>query len=306
MSTNKIKICRYILGLFIIATLLVACSPAHAVDFDLFKRASVGIAAEGDHVNGNGVIIGIDPQEGKDASLVWILTCKHLLRKNTSVKVKFHDSLMFPATVMETDQMFDLALLVCLAKNEFIPTIAKLEIEKGTNELKLGQQMYMYTKLAYLRDIMWSGPVASLIKKDSRVDVCPVFFVVQTPAYPGVSGSPVVDEDTRLRGLVFGVLILDTSHGAYIPPAAMVVPSPLISAWLDYLANKQAEGAELGTITPKEAAEPSNINSVVSPEVQKGVVDVHNKVYDVKKRVAHMQKLLNQINQAVRSLNIPK
>lgn len=127
-----------------------------------------------------------------------IATCYHVIDQTQNVQVRLYNGRSYPATVVGTDGISDLAVLKISA-----PNLTPLHIETSAS-VNYGSRVWAYgfplpdlgTDL-----IVTSGKVSGFrTYKNSRI------FQLDLQVNPGNSGGPLIDDNGRVVGVVFSRL----------------------------------------------------------------------------------------------------
>ncbi len=151
-----------------------------------YKKSVVTIAA-GDS-KGTGFSISSDGE---------ILTNYHVIKGHEHVTVDFPEAGVFQAQVTETYEAIDLALLT--VDGEYLPY---LELEEHP-DFPVDEQIKFIGNPLYFHGIVNEGVIIDSIRlRDWDYDV----VMMKAPVYHGNSGSPVIDENGQVIGVVFATM----------------------------------------------------------------------------------------------------
>jgi len=137
---------------------------------------------------GSGVIISRDGH---------VLTSHHVIRNAGQIQVALHDGTLYPATLVGSDPLTDLAVLQIEAPGEagFTP----IEVA-DSDAVRIGEFAIAIGSPFSLNSSVTLGVVS---QKGRSVGVLPYEDFIQTdaPINPGNSGGPLVDVDGRMVGI---------------------------------------------------------------------------------------------------------
>lgn len=124
----------------------------------------------------------------------YILTNEHIIENESDITVSFPDAGIYQATVIQADASIDLALLKVEADN--LPTLALSEnglVETKQNVLFIGNPL-SYSFIAN------EGLTINEVLLENWTEYV---WMLDAPIYKGNSGSPVLNEDGEVIGIVF-------------------------------------------------------------------------------------------------------
>jgi S1-C subfamily serine protease len=159
---------------------------------------------------------GTVPQQGQGSGFILdkaghILTNYHVVEgANRGIEVQLSNKRRFPATVVGTDKVHDLALLQIVADK-----VGSLNLEPVTladsGDLSVGQKVYAIGNPFGLSGTMTRGIISS-IRSIRGSEGAPIEDAIQTDAAinPGNSGGPLLNS----RGEVIGINTMIASNGA--------------------------------------------------------------------------------------------
>jgi serine protease Do len=158
-----------------------------------YKKAVVAI--EGNNVKGTGFNISKDGL---------VITNFHVIEKMNPIVVYFSDGKIFKARLLKGYPEVDLAFLEIEGKDlPFLPLEKEGQLETGGNIFVIGNPLGYYQ-------------IANKGERLGRTDVqnidVPV-LAISAPVYRGNSGSPVINEDGRVVGVVFATTVPEIMKG---------------------------------------------------------------------------------------------
>lgn len=141
-------------------------------------------------INGNGIKgtgFNID-QFGK------VLTNSHVVEEMDSIMVTFPDGQLFSAEVISDYPEYDFALLEI--EGESLPT---LDLDRTTDQEEVGKHIYIIGNPLAHSFIVMEGETAGLYHSSLPKPV----LLLDAPIHSGNSGSPVINEDGEVIGVVY-------------------------------------------------------------------------------------------------------
>ncbi|WP_164669634.1 S1C family serine protease [Virgibacillus doumboii] len=168
-------------------------------DIQAYKKAVVVI--EAGNTKGTGFAISSDGT---------IITNHHVVEGEKSVTVAFPDNELFSGEVVETYPSVDLAVLDVEGQN-----LSHLELADKT-EFDENEPIYFIGNPLRFNGIANKGTVIDYIQLSDWEK--PV-IMLEAPVYRGNSGSPVINQEGKVIGVVFATLDHDTRGrvGLFIP-----------------------------------------------------------------------------------------
>jgi serine protease Do len=185
-----------------------------------------------EHGVGSGVIVSPDG---------YIVTNNHVVDGATQIRVTMNDRRVFPAKVVGTDKLTDLAVIKINATN--LPTITwgdSTRLEPGQTVLAFGSP-FGYFQFSVTRGIVSAVNRPNPYSDDARK---PGGFIQTDAAInPGNSGGPLVNAHGELIGINTFII---TNNGSFAG-AGFAIPSQLVRATSDQLIkNGKVEHGYLG------------------------------------------------------------
>ena len=182
--------------------LVIRCKPA-VVKIAVSSAGGKGRSSQGTGVN-------LDPQG-------MIITNRHVIEGAPSVEVIFSDEKRYFSRNIEIIDGYDLAVIKLNAKDlPFLPVVTERMAE-------LGQVVTVIGNPLGINRVSSRGEVKEFIETDSGMPA----FTISTAIAPGSSGSPVLDENGSLVGIIFAmgtVSINDEKH-----ERALAIPSTVLN-----------------------------------------------------------------------------
>lgn len=139
-----------------------------------------------------------------------ILTNYHVIEGDHPITVIFPDDGRFTASVVHTDPAVDLALLATNGDN-----LPSLELAKQTSIVE-NEQVYFIGNPLRFHGIANEGKVIDYLKLHNWEDEV---VMIKAPIYRGNSGSPIINQDGNVIGVIFATLKHDDygKVGLFIP-----------------------------------------------------------------------------------------
>ena len=196
-----------------------------------------------EHGVGSGVIVSPDG---------YIVTNNHVVDSATQIRVTLNDRRVFPAKVIGTDKLTDLAVIKINASN--LPTVSwgdSARLEPGQTVLAFGSP-FGYFQFSVTRGIVSAVNRPNPYSDDARK---PGGFIQTDAAInPGNSGGPLVDARGELVGINTFII---TNNGSFAG-AGFAIPAQLVRATTDQLIkNGKVEhgylGININDVTPANA-----------------------------------------------------
>ena len=166
--------------------LIVSASLSKQEDISAYKKSVVVVVTEdgkgtGFSVSGDGII----------------LTNYHVVEENRSVSVVFPDDGRYEATVKETFPTIDMAVLEIEGND-----LPYLTIDHSSKMMKNDPITFIGNPLSF-KGIANEGTILEPIKLSGWTDEV---MMIKAPVYRGNSGSPVMDEDGKVIGIIFATM----------------------------------------------------------------------------------------------------
>ncbi|HHV16065.1 MAG TPA: trypsin-like serine protease [Gelria sp.] len=214
-----------LLLLLSISVLLV--KPVAAEDasqlFD-FVSPSVVSVMTGNQVIGSGFIVN---SEG------YIVTCAHVAKKGTKLKVKLFDGRVVPVEVLDQDAKLDLAVLQTKEKSLPTANLSLMAVKTGNNVYAVGAPLGMESSLS-------QGVVAN----PSRTIEGNNFIQVNIAINSGNSGGPLFNASAQVVGV--NSMKMNEAEGI-----GFAIPSSTVVKYL------QSNNVPVATVTPTKESKPA-------------------------------------------------
>lgn len=136
----------------------------------------------------------------------YILTNHHLIDQARNLQVKLDDGTSLPASIIATSAALNLAIIKVDGEQHPALELRSQEVKKGQPVFVLADPDNIKANVA-----LHAGTIAST---ETKVNSTPV-HVLDLPAYPDKSGSPLVDPTGRLIG-IFTIRPSDSGQGKII------------------------------------------------------------------------------------------
>ncbi|MCM3710982.1 S1C family serine protease [Sporosarcina luteola] len=166
--------------------LMTSASLSKSEDIAEFKKSVVVVVTEDG--KGTGFSVSSDGT---------ILTNYHVVEENRSVSVVFPDDGRYEATVKETFPSIDVAILEVHGSN-----LPFLEIDHFSKMAKDDPLTFIGNPLSF-KGIANEGSILAPIKLTGWSDEV---MMIKAPVYRGNSGSPVLNEDGKVIGIIFATM----------------------------------------------------------------------------------------------------
>jgi len=191
--------------LLLLSIVLLLAKPVAAEDasqlFDFVSPSVISVMA-GNQVIGSGFIVN---SEG------YIVTCAHVAKGGTKLKVKLFDERVVPVEVLDQDIKLDLAVL--RAKEKSLPTanLSMVAVKTGNNVYAIGSPLGMESSLSQ-----------GIVSNPSRTINGQEFIQTNTAINSGNSGGPLFNASAQVVG-VNSMKISEAEGIAFAIPSATVV-----------------------------------------------------------------------------------
>ncbi|TFJ93483.1 S1C family serine protease [Lentibacillus salicampi] len=189
-----------------VASLIPRTFSFPAIDF-LFTSAQLSAQEDIQTYKESVVVIETDDSRGTGFSVTadgTIITNHHVVEGDDEVTVAFPEEGLFAGEVVETYPSVDLAVLNVTGKN-----LPHLQLAEETAYDPGTEQVYFIGNPSNFNGIANEGRVIDEIRLNGWEE--PV-IMMEAPVYRGNSGSPVINQDGKVIGVVFATLHHDT-HG---------------------------------------------------------------------------------------------
>lgn len=140
-----------------------------------------------------------------------IFTNKHVIEDEPSITVSFQDGKSLPAEVVHRDKKMDIAVLKINATGLNYPT---LEIEE---EWEPNQSVYIIGNPLFFNFIANEGHILGITSGNEPL------LVIDAPVYKGNSGSPVINKNGKVIGIVFAVT--KVNYGGKEKKVGLAIPA---------------------------------------------------------------------------------
>lgn len=180
-----------------------------------FLKTSAKLSANEEIQSYKQAVVEISTGEGKGTGFAisdngYIVTNEHVIDRARSIVVAFPLDGFYEAEVVENHPEVDLAILKVNGKNlPYLPLAESYEFQQNEHVTFIGNPLYF-------TGIVYEGTVLDTILLDGWEEEV---YMMNAPVYRGNSGSPVMNED----GEVIGVVFATTKHeklgevGLFIP-----------------------------------------------------------------------------------------
>lgn len=122
----------------------------------------------------------------------YIMTNYHVVNGQQMITVTFNDGKTYPATIINSDQQIDIAILK-VEEDELTYPILEFE-----NIWLQDEAVYIIGNPLYSSFIVNEGKIIALTTNN----VIPI-LIIDAPVYKGNSGSPVINKDGRVVGVIY-------------------------------------------------------------------------------------------------------
>ncbi|WP_373895601.1 S1C family serine protease [Virgibacillus natechei] len=200
MAFNVVALLPQTFSIPAIDFLITSAKLSTSEDIQAYKEAVVVI--ETDDSKGTGFAVNHDGT---------ILTNHHVIEGEEEVTVAFPDEGLFSAEIKETYPQVDLAVLETNASQHF----PHLTLAEAT-DYEQGESIHFIGNPLQFNGIVNEGNIIGYTQlEDWEEEV----LMIEAPVYRGNSGSPVMNEDGEVIGVIFATLNHDTYGrvGLFIP-----------------------------------------------------------------------------------------
>jgi len=213
----------------LLVILLCFTTSASATDLGLLNRFTVTILDKDLTPHGAGAVYNIRRVNHR-YSMVEVVTVDHVLYSRNMVR--FFDGAIHELKTVRVSNKKDLALLECLVPTSYAQQLSISQFsEQNISILEelVAQGNYDYVPALVLRFTVCFLPLAGGKKRSELIH-----FGIQGCAFHGLSGSPVVDSDTQVAGLIQGAWdIMSWSHRT-MPSISLVIPAVEIQRFIGF------------------------------------------------------------------------
>lgn len=130
-----------------------------------------------------------------------IVTNRHVIEGDEHPVVTLHNGEKYIASIVSISEEVDLALLDIDGEN--LPVLSLADRYNGT----VGESIYVIGNPLFFTGIANEGETLGLMNAD------PPILVLQAPIYKGNSGSPVIDANGEVLGVVYATSRIQTPSG---------------------------------------------------------------------------------------------
>lgn len=144
-------------------------------------------------------VVTIDTESGKGTGFAvsengYIITNDHVIEDALTITVVFPDDSLYKAEVVKTYEEYDLALLKVDAEKLPFLTLGT------TSEFRKNEPVYFIGNPLAFSGIANKG---TIIGYTTAGDILPEIIMMDAPVYRGNSGSPVINENGLVTGVIF-------------------------------------------------------------------------------------------------------
>lgn len=202
---NTFAILFQIYSIPAIEFLKVSASLSSQEDIQAYKKAVVEVSTG--ESKGTGFAISNDGQ---------IVTNHHVIDDGLPISIVFPDEGLYEAKVVEDYPDIDLAILQISKDDVELPYLELAE----TVSFNEGEHIYFIGNPLYFTGIANEG---TLLDYTQLSDWTEPVMMMQAPVYRGNSGSPVINDDGQVIGIVFATTKDDTygKVGLFVPVDAL-------------------------------------------------------------------------------------
>lgn len=206
----------WVIALAMLFQLVAILPETYSIPAVKFLQTSAELSGQSDIKAYKEAVVLVETPEGKGTGFAFqadgkILTNEHVVEGFDEVTIAFPDDGFFVGEVTETYPDIDLAV-VEIEENTTVPA---LDLADGFN-LEPEQNVYFIGNPLKFTGIANEGEVLDYVNVESKDQ--PV-VMMDAPVYRGNSGSPVINHDGKVIGVVFATLFHDEAGrvGLFIP-----------------------------------------------------------------------------------------
>lgn len=135
-----------------------------------------------------------------------IVTNEHVVDHTNQVRVHFHNGESFIGKVVKSEESLDLAIVEIEAENlPYLPVTYERDWEQWNGE----PIIFIGNPLAFNRIANEGTITGSTMVQSVRVPV----MIIEAPIYKGNSGSPVINEQGEVIGIIFATISAPETNG---------------------------------------------------------------------------------------------
>lgn len=155
----------------------------------------------------------------------YILTNEHIIENETNITVSFSDAGIYSATVIEVNASIDVALLKVVAEN--VPT---LTLNRDVTIEPEQEVLFIGNPLSYSFIANEGVTIGQSLLKNWTEHV----WMLDAPVFKGNSGSPVLNVDGEVIGIIFATTKADTygKVGLFVPITTIYNYFPIVEEQL--------------------------------------------------------------------------
>lgn len=128
----------------------------------------------------------------------YIITNNHVIEDEQKITVSFNDGEIYPAEVISSDEIIDIAILKIDTEGKNYPV---LEFEENWEP---NQSVYIIGNPLYSNFVVNKGNVIGLTTRQGIS-----MLAIDAPIYRGNSGSPVINSDGNVIGVIYATTTID-------------------------------------------------------------------------------------------------